>query len=148
MLISAAVWPQYMGQNWGGGAVPPFFGGERGPHLTQCRLGQGIPSYQVASQSIQPFWPQQTWAKNWGCLCPFLGSGSNVAGPTSVLSFILIHPTVWPQFANVTDRTDRQICDSIGRTVLQTVAQKPNFRIIFYMRLLKSQPLWPTITLL
>jgi len=52
-------------------------------------------------------------------------------------SFLLIHPTVWPQYTNVTDRTgqdgqtdrqtDRQIAQrsySIGRTVLQTVAQK------------------------
>ena len=42
-------------------------------------------------------------------------------------SFILIHPTIWPQYTNVTDRTDRQRdrqrTDSIGRTVLQTVAQ-------------------------
>ena len=28
--------------------------------------------------------------------------------PTSMPSFILIHPTVWPQYTNVTDRTDRQ----------------------------------------
>ena len=26
--------------------------------------------------------------------------------PTSISSFILIHPTVWPQYTNVTDRTD------------------------------------------
>jgi len=40
-------------------------------------------------------------------------------------SFILIHPIVWPQYTNVTDRrTDRQRSDSIRRTVLQTVAQK------------------------
>jgi len=42
-------------------------------------------------------------------------------------SVILIHPTVWPQYTNVTDRqdrTDRQWSDSTGRTVLQTVAQK------------------------
>ena len=39
-------------------------------------------------------------------------------------SFILIRPTVWPQYTNVTDRQDRQRTDSIGRTVLQTVAQK------------------------
>jgi len=40
-------------------------------------------------------------------------------------SFILVHPTVWPQYTNVTDRqTDRQRSDSIGRTVLQTVAQE------------------------
>jgi len=42
-------------------------------------------------------------------------------------SFILIHPTIWPQYTNVTDRTgqtDKQQSDSIGRTILQTVAQK------------------------
>jgi len=47
-------------------------------------------------------------------------------------SFILIHPTVWPQYTNVADETSRQErqthrqtrSDSIGRTVLQTVAQK------------------------
>jgi len=64
------------------------------------------------------------------------GSPSNTMWPgprpTCTPSFILIHPTVWPQFTNVTDRqtgqTDRQVrqwSDSIGRTVLQTVAQKP-----------------------
>jgi len=50
--------------------------------------------------------------------------------PTCKPSFILIHPTVWPQCTNVTDRTDRQTgqnrqwTNSIGQTVLQTVAQK------------------------
>jgi len=38
-------------------------------------------------------------------------------------SFISIHPTVWSQYTNVTDRTGQR-SDSIGRTVLQTVAQK------------------------
>ena len=41
--------------------------------------------------------------------------------------FILIRPTVWPQCMNVTDGQtgqERQRTDSIGRTVLQTVAQK------------------------
>jgi len=28
--------------------------------------------------------------------------------PTCVSSFILIHPTVWPQYTSVTDRTERQ----------------------------------------
>jgi len=41
-----------------------------------------------------------------------------------VPSFILIHPTVWPQYANITNRSDRTTVDSIGRTVLQTVTQK------------------------
>jgi len=38
--------------------------------------------------------------------------------------FILIRPTVWPQYTNVTDRQDRQRSDSIGWTVLQTVNPK------------------------
>jgi len=41
--------------------------------------------------------------------------------------FILIRQTVWPQYieyTNVTDRQTGQRSDSIGRTVLQTVAQK------------------------
>jgi len=45
-------------------------------------------------------------------------------GPTCTPSFILIHPTVWPQYPNVTDRQDRQRSDSAGRTILETVAQK------------------------
>jgi len=31
------------------GAAVPLSGGELGPHLTQCRLGRGLPTYQVAS---------------------------------------------------------------------------------------------------
>ena len=35
----------------------PFHGGAAGvgPHLTQCRLGTGLPPYQAVSWSIQPF---------------------------------------------------------------------------------------------
>ena len=81
--------------------------------------------------------PQHIWAENWG-LCPFgvggAGSPSNTMWPgprpTCMPSFIMICQTVWPQCTNVSDRTDRQTdrqrqrSDSIGRTVLQTVAQK------------------------
>ena len=66
-----------------------------------------------------------------GCCAPFhggAGSPSNTVWPgprpASIPSGILINLTVWPQYTNVTDRTDRQRSDSIGRTVLQTVAQK------------------------
>jgi len=50
-----------------------------------------------------------------------------VSRPTCLPSFMLIRLTVWPQYTNVTDKTERQTgqrSDSIGRTVLQTVAQK------------------------
>ena len=45
---------------------------------------------------------------------------------TSASSFILIHPTVWPQYTDVTERTGQtgRWSDSIGQTVLQMVAQK------------------------
>jgi len=50
-----------------------------------------------------------------GCCVPppFFGGGaarspSNTVRPISVPSGILIHPTVWLQYKNVTDRTDRQ----------------------------------------
>ena len=117
-----------------------FWEGELGPHLTQCCLGKGLPPYKVASWSIQPFGHNRYGPKIWG-LCPFGGGAGSPANtiwpgprPTSLPRFILIHPTVWPQYTNVTDRqqdrrdrqTDRtgQRSDSIGRTVLQTVVQK------------------------
>ena len=37
-----------------GAAVPPS-AGDLGPHLTQCRLGRGLPPYQVASGTIKAF---------------------------------------------------------------------------------------------
>jgi len=33
----------------------PLWGGELGPHLTQCGQGPGLPACQVSSWSIQPF---------------------------------------------------------------------------------------------
>jgi len=42
------------------------------------------PSFSSPANSRRPFWP------------------------TSMPNFILIHPTVWPQCTNVTDRQDRQ----------------------------------------
>jgi len=68
------------------------------------------------------------WAEKWGwgCCSPFreevIGSPSNTMPPgprpTSVQSGILIHPAVWPQYTNVTDRQTRQTGQrsrSIGR---------------------------------
>jgi len=52
-----------------------------------------------------------------GAVPPFLGGtgfpSNNVAcaeayQSTTMPSFILIHPTVWPQYTNVTDKTDRE----------------------------------------
>jgi len=106
--------------------------GELGPHVTQCLQGRGLPPYQMASWSIEPFGRSRHGPKIGGSgLCPFGWGGAGSPSktmwpgprPTSVPSFILIHPTVWPQYTNVTDRIDRQ-SDSIVQTVLQTVAHK------------------------
>ena len=132
-----------MAKNWG---LCPFGGWELGPHLTQFGEGRGLPPYQVLSLSIQPFrynrhGPRiiRTQTKpapvnfecGGGCCAPFrgrAGSPSNTVWPeprpTRVPSFVLIRPTVWPQYTNLTDRQDRQRSDRIRRTVLQTVAQK------------------------
>jgi len=59
-----------------GGLCPPplFLGGENwlGPHVTQCGLGRGLPSHQVASRSIQPFGHNRHGLKIGGCT-PFFG---------------------------------------------------------------------------
>jgi len=69
------------------------------------------------------------------------GSPSNTMWPgprpTSMPSFILVHPTVWPQYTNVTDMQTRQDNGSdSGRTVLQTVAQNHAVEALW----LKSKP--------
>ena len=61
-------------------------------------------------------------------------------------SFILVHPTVWPQYTNVTDRTDGQRSDSAGRTVLQTVDQK-RFAVCYQTVVLFSSSACLSVTL-
>jgi len=69
----------------------------------QCCLGRGLPPYQVASWSMQPFGPIDMGRKL-GAAEPLFGedgSSSNTTWPgtrpTSVSSGILIHPALWPQ---------------------------------------------------
>jgi len=88
---------------------------------------------------MQPF-GRNRYGPKIGGLCPFGGGelghhltqcdqaeGRGLPASGCMPSFILIRPTVWPQCTNITDRQDRQDrqrTDSIGRTVLQTVAEK------------------------
>jgi len=93
------------------GAVPLFERGELGPHKTQCGLVQGPPLFQVTSLFVQPFDHNRQLGN-----CAPLGEGAWPPSkttwlgprPTTMSSFILIHPTVWPQYTKVTDRQDRQ----------------------------------------
>jgi len=114
------------------GTVHPFLRQSWAPSNT---MSSGTRPTSIPSGILiyPALWPQRTWAENWG-LCPFWGScvsPSNTMwpGPSPICmpSFILIRPTVWPQYTNVTDRQNRTglRSDSIGRTILQTVTQKP-----------------------
>jgi len=93
-----------MGRKLGRGS-DPFWEGGLGPHLTQCRLGQGLPPYQVASGSMQPFGHNRNGPKiGEGASPPFLQgtwSPSITKSPglrlTSMPRAILIHTAVWPQ---------------------------------------------------
>jgi len=114
ILIQPDVWPQQTcSKNWG---FCPLLGeGAGSPSNTKSPgLGRGLPPYQMASQSIQPFGHNRYGPKIGGCALWGGGAGSlyNKLWPGPRLacmpSFILIHPTVWPQYTNVSDRTDRQ----------------------------------------
>ena len=99
ILIHAAVWPQYTGQNWWMLCSP--FVGERGPYLTQC----GHTKWHL--DHIHPaVWHNRHGSKIGGGLCPQFfeggaGSPSNTKSTgqrhTSIPSGILIRPAVWPQ---------------------------------------------------
>jgi len=94
------------------GFYAPFWEGELGPHLTQCRLGPGLYLCTYGIFIHPAVWPQQTWAENWVGAVTLLrevGPSNTVRPglrPTSVPSFILIHQ----QFGNntPTSETDRQ----------------------------------------
>ena len=82
--------------------------------------------------------PQQTWAKIGGC-APFGGEelGLNLTQRGEAYLHAKFHFDPSNRLTTIHQRhrqtgqdrqTDRQWCDSIGRTVLQTVAQKYNYR--------------------
>ena len=116
ILIHPAVWPQWTwAKNWEGAAVPPFVEGELGPYLRQCGLGRDLPLYQWRLDPSSILATTDMGREVGGCCAPFgggAGSPSNTMSPglrpTCVPSGILIHPSVWPQYTDVTDRQTGQ----------------------------------------
>ena len=102
-----------MGRKLGRRLCPHFGEEELGRHLTQCRLSRGLPPYQVASWSMQPFGHN--------------GHGPKIGGlPACQVSSWSVQPFGHntPTLQTGQDRqTERQWSDSIGRTALKTVAQ-------------------------
>jgi len=72
--------------------------------LTQCRRPTSVSSGILIHPAV---WLQRTWATLGGA-----GSPSKTVWPgprpTLVPSFIMIRPTICPQYTNVADRTDRR----------------------------------------
>jgi len=100
-------------------AVSPVLG----PHLTQCGLAE---AYLRTKWHLDPSSPLATsyMGRKFGAVLLWgAGSPPNTmwpgSRPTSMISFILIHPTIWPQYITVSDRQDTQTdrgqwSDSIG----------------------------------
>ena len=112
---------------WGGGDGSPCNTTSLGPTLTS--LSTFVPSGILIHPAV---WPQQTRTENWGfsLFCEGeLGSHLKQCGrgrrlpPCQVYSNRLA--TIHQRYRQ--NRTGRQRSDSIGRTFLQTVAQKQKY---------------------
>jgi len=109
------------------GDLCPYWG-ELVPHLTQCGFRAKWhldPSSRLTTTDMgQELRYGSAFCVGTGFSYKLMWPG---ARPTSIPSGVLIRRTIWPQYTNVTDRQtgqDRQRSDNIGRTVLQTLAQK------------------------
>ena len=119
-----------MGRKFGGGLRPLFGEEERGPHLTQSRLRRG---YLYTKWHLDPcshLAATDMSRKLKGC-APFAGGGATVEAyvhakfhldPSNRLA--TIHQRYRQDRTDRTGQKDIQRSDSIGRNVLQTVAQK------------------------
>jgi len=123
------------------GAVP-FGEGELSPHLTKCRLGRGLPPYQVTSWSTQPFSQKMHEPKIGGGCAPLgrgAGSPSNTMWPgprpTSMPSFTLIlHPAVWSQYT-VGHKEPTYFC-------LWLRQKSTDFNVVFTVRFWNERYMW------
>ena len=120
-----------MGRKLGRGLSPLFGEGTGSPSNT--KLPEPWPTSIPSGSLIHPaIWPQQIWAENWG-LCPCRGGevgphltqcGQGRGLPACQGTSGSVQPFGHSARTSKTDRQDIQRSDSIGRTVLQTVAQK------------------------
>ena len=140
-LIHPAVWP-HIDMDWKIGAVPLL--GELGPHITQYDPGRCLPPYQLGIFIHPAVWSDHNGvgsAKLGSCCAPLLRGGE--LGPYLTQCDLGRGPylrtkchldpsnclaTTHQRYRHTyrTGQTGQtgQRTDSIGRTVLQTVAQK------------------------
>ena len=104
----------------GGGSANPGapqsenWGGELGPHLTRSRLGRGLYFHTKSHLNLSSHLTTTDMGRKLGAVARWRAGAESPSNtmwpgprPTCTPSFILIHPTVWPQYTNVTDRTDK-----------------------------------------
>jgi len=142
-----------MGQKFVREALPPFLGRvEWGPHLTQS-LGLRPSSIPSGILIYAANWPQQIWAEIWLGAVPLWGRGSwvpiqhNVAR-AEAYPHVMFH--LGPSTVDERRRqTDRQWINSIGQTVLQTVAQKEcqNMERCVILSLFRTEIIYTKITI-
>jgi len=116
-LYSSNRLPQYTWAENGELLCPLFFAGgagsgpnlmSPGPRPTSLQSGRHLDPYRHLATSDMGRKLKESVPPLWGSWSP---SNTMWPGPslTSIPSGILVHPTVWPQYTNVTDRdtTDR-----------------------------------------
>jgi len=126
-MIHLVVWPQQTWAEKRHGLLCPFRREELSPlpnpHLTQCGLSRGIPTYQVASWSIHPFGHNRHGPQiSGGLLCSLFlrqgaGSPSNTMWHGEAYFHTKRHPNPSTRLFTIHRRhgqTDSS--DSIGRT--------------------------------
>ena len=122
-----------MSQKWG--RLCPLFGRRAGSPSSTMWRGPRPTSVPSATLIHPAIWSQWTWTENWGGGCaPFLGRGlgphlTQCSQGRGLSACQVSSWSVQPFGPNTpTSQTgqDRQRSDSIGWTVLQTVAQKPH----------------------
>ena len=98
-------------ENWR--VVPPFWGRELGPHLTECRLCRGLPPTKWHLDPFSHLATTGMGGKLGGGCAPFgeaeLGPHLTQCGQGRGLpeaKFHLDPSNRWPRYTNVTDSTD------------------------------------------
>jgi len=118
--------------------APPTIGAGRAESPSNTKSPGPRPSSIPSDILIHAaIWPQLIWAENWWGLCPFGGGGAGSPCNSVARAEAYLHAnfhldtsnrlaTVHERYgqADRTGQTYRQRSASIGRTVLQTVAQK------------------------
>ena len=92
-----------------------------------AELGDRLATIQTYAEKLYPFHFQ--WGRQLGSYLTQCRPGPRPTSVSTVPSGILIHPTFWPQYTNITDRQDIGSV-AYGEPLLVTVAQKLQVSVV------------------